>query len=95
MRLLVIAAAVAALVALFLWTEAGRRLAERAGLPPLRGRASADDRAFLLRACEGDRKRLTERLALEKARWPEASEAELYRKAIRRWFQETGRTVGQ
>lgn len=92
MRALLVLVGLATMLALFLTTPAGRRLAERLGLPPLRGRAGRDDRAFLLKACDGDRARARERLAAERSRWPEASEAELYRKAIRRWFQETGRS---
>lgn len=88
MRILVILIGVLALGALFLSTAPGRRLGERLGIPPLRGRAPKDDRSFLLKACQGDRSQLVARLAAERDRWPDASEAELYRKAIRSWFQQ-------
>lgn len=90
MRSLVILVSLLALGALLLSTAPGRRVGERLGIPPLRGRAPKDDRAFLLKACQGDRSQLRERLATERDRWPGSSEAELYRKAIRTWFQERG-----
>ena len=92
MRALVLVVSLLALGALLLSTAPGRRLGERLGIPPLRGRAPKDDRAFLLNACGGDRGQLRSRLSVERERWPEATEAELYRKAIRGWFQERGDT---
>ena len=88
MRILVILISLLALGALLLSTTAGQRLAKRLGFPPLRDRAPKDDRAFLLKVCDGDRGRLRERLDAERARSPNASDAELHRKAIRRVFQE-------
>ncbi|MCP3984519.1 MAG: hypothetical protein GY723_09015 [bacterium] len=88
MRTLIVLASLVALGALIFSTTPGQRLAERIGIPPLRGRAPKDDRAFLLKACDGDRLRVRERLAAERGRAPEATDAELHRKAIRRWFQE-------
>ncbi|MCP5060502.1 MAG: hypothetical protein GY937_27710 [bacterium] len=88
MRILIVLVSLLALGALFLSTTAGRRLAERLGLPPLRDKVPKEDRAFLLKACDGNRGRVRERLDAERVRSPDASDAELHRKAIRRVFQE-------
>ncbi|MBW2241689.1 MAG: hypothetical protein JRH01_06855 [Deltaproteobacteria bacterium] len=88
MRTLVVLVSLVALGALFLSTSTGRSLLERLGIQPLRGRAPKDDRTFLLKACGGDGALVRERLAAERGRFPQATDAELHRKAIRRWFQE-------
>lgn len=89
---LVALAVLACAITVFATTRRGRRL--RARLAPLgtRGgaatlagkRASDEDHAFLLRICEGDYERLQAKLAAELDRNPHLSEAEAYRKAIRR-----------
>jgi hypothetical protein len=79
--------AAAALVALLATTPAGRRLRARLGVGRGRGdRAPQEDHDFLLRACGGDEAKLTGLLEAELRRNPALSEAQLYRKAIRRWF---------
>jgi hypothetical protein len=86
---LLIAVSAAVALALFLATRAGEGLAERVGLPPLRGRAPRQDREFLReRICGGDRSAARARLAAERSRAPEANDAELHRRAIRTWFRE-------
>jgi len=83
-------------------TEAGRRLLSgrreagggRAADEPGRiapGRSAAaphEDHQFLLDACGGNEEHLLRRLEAEIRRNPDLSEAQLYRRAIRSWFQE-------
>ena len=71
-------------VAVFLTTTTGKRWASRLGLAlPLPGNAPKQDRDYLLRVCESDRKRVTEMLAEARRHNPDMNEAEAYRKAIR------------
>ena len=80
-----------AVVAIFLTTDSGRQLRERIGWPRSSGaRAPREDHEFLLRACGGDYDELQRRLEAELERNPALSEAESYRKAIRRYFSERG-----
>ena len=82
-------------------TEPGRRLrgkiassasnasAAAGGEPrPELGTTTSEDHAFLLERCRGDEAELLRRLEAETRRNPSLNEAELYRKAIRRWFVE-------
>lgn len=86
---LLIAVSAGVALAIFLTTKAGEGLARRVGLPPLRGAAPRQDRQFLRdRICAGDRSAARVRLDAERARAPDASEAELHRRIIRTWFQE-------
>ena len=82
---------VGATFALFATTRAGDRLVRWIGLGRfLPGAASSEDVAYLIRTCGGDRREARERIAVERARYPDLSEAELYRRAIRRVFNERG-----
>jgi hypothetical protein len=81
----VVVLGLAFVVAVLLTTPAGRRLRQRLPIAALRsGRAPKDDRTYLLRVCEGDRARVAELLEHEREKYPELSEAEAYRRAIRR-----------
>jgi hypothetical protein len=95
----VVLAAVLALV--FSRTPGGRRVYAK-----LRGAAGPDsppqkaapneDHAFLLTACDGDEDELLRRLEVEVRRNPDLDEAQVYRRAIRSWFQEKrGGTHGE
>jgi hypothetical protein len=79
----VVVLGLAFVVAVLLTTPAGRRIRQRLPIAALRsGRAPKDDRTYLLRVCDGDRARVAE--LLEREGYPELSEAEAYRRAIRR-----------
>ena len=56
----------------------------------VKGAASEDDEAFLLKACSGDRGAVDRCLQRERERFPDFDEAQLYRRAIRTYFQEKG-----
>ncbi|MCA9502948.1 MAG: hypothetical protein KC616_07690 [Myxococcales bacterium] len=89
LRLLTLLLAIGATIAIFLTTRPGRALLERIGLRDrVPGAASSEDVAFLLSACGGDRSEVRARLDRERDRFPELSEAEHYRRAIRRVFLE-------
>ena len=80
-----------AVVAVFLTTASGRRLREWIGWPSSAGaRAPREDHEFLLHKCGGDFDELQRRLRAELERNPALSEAESYRRAIRRYFNERG-----
>ncbi len=83
---LMLAIAIASVIAIFLTTERGRRLADRLGVSErwISRAVPSEDREFLLRACGGDREELTRRIESERERFPEFDEARLYRRAIRR-----------
>lgn len=92
--------AIFAIGAILLTTPAGRRLRARLRSGPsqpgsgwgsgVRARAPGEDHDFLLRACGGDADELGRRLEAEIRRNPHQSEAQLYRRAIRRVMQERG-----
>ena len=72
-------------IAVLLTTPAGRRLRQRLPVAALRsGRAPKEDRDYLLRVCEGDPTRVATLLEREREGFPELSEADAYRRAIRR-----------
>ena len=76
--------AIVAVLAVFFTTIRGRRLARLIGLPV--GRASrvpAEDRNFLLEACERDESEVERRLEAERVRYPGFDRPQLYRRAIR------------
>jgi hypothetical protein len=82
---LVVMLGLAFVVALLLTTPAGRRLRQRLPIAALRsGRAPQEDRDYLLRICDGDPARVATLLERERERQPELSEADTYRRAIRR-----------
>ena len=79
--------AVVATLAIFATTRPGRELAKRIGFrDQVKGAASREDVAFLLDACGGDRQEVARRIEFEASRVPELSEAEHYRRAIRKVF---------
>lgn len=82
------------MTAIFLTTDAGRRIGQRLGLRGAFGGdgPSREDRDFLLRACGGDRREVARRLAAERARFPDMSEAQIHRRAIRTLMNDPGRS---
>ncbi|MFK7895573.1 MAG: hypothetical protein AB8G23_07035 [Myxococcota bacterium] len=72
-------------IAIFLTTTRGREVAKRIGLRDrVSGAAKSDDVAYFLSACGGDRDEVSRRIAAERERFPDLTEAEHYRRAIRR-----------
>ena len=68
-------------------TRVGRRFRSRVGID--RGdRAPVDDREYLLRVCNGDRDQVARLLELERRGRPELTEAQAYRRAIRRHLRD-------
>ena len=78
----------------FSTTPAGKRWMDRLGIGGAKRGAGApsEDHEFLLRACDGDYEEVQRRLSDELRRAPHLSEAEAYRKAIRRVFNERERS---
>ncbi len=79
--------AAAAAAAIYLTTPGGRRLADRLGLPTpgrRKDRAPTEDREYLLRVCGDDAERVGRMLAEARQRNPDMTEAEAYRRAIRK-----------
>jgi len=89
MEILMLIFAVVGTLAIFATTRAGREVLKRTGL---RNRVSdaapSEDIAYLLSACEGDRQEVDRRIDLERARLPDLTEAEHYRRAIRKIMSE-------
>lgn len=81
---LIVAIAIVAVLAVFLSTERGQRLAGRLGLelPYIEGPARAD-RAYLLGVCDGDVAAVERLLDAERRRYAGLSESMVYRRAIR------------
>lgn len=78
---LVVAAAVGAI---FLTMPAGQRLVKQLGVRRLQKDAAPDeDREFLISACGGDAAAAQARLDAVRERYPDWTEAQLYRRAIR------------
>lgn len=72
-------------IAVFLTTKRGSEVAKRIGLRDrVKGAAKSDDVSYLLAACEGDRGEMKRRIEIERERFPDLTEAEHYRRAIRR-----------
>lgn len=81
--------AVLGTLAVFATTSSGREVLKRIGLRDrVPGAASSDDVAFLQAACGGDRREVERRLAVERERYPELTEAEHHRRAIRKILAE-------
>ena len=80
----------AAVLAIFATTTVGRRVAVRIGMRDhVAGAASSEDVGFLLQRCGDDRVEALRRVAAERERFPDLSEADHYRRAIRRLLGET------
>lgn len=78
-------------IAVFATTRRGREIAKRIGFRDrVAGAASSRDVAYLLSACDGDRALLERRIEAERERFPDLTEAEHYRRAIRKVFGERG-----
>jgi hypothetical protein len=72
-------------IAVFLTTKRGREVAKQIGLRDrVKGAAKSDDVSYLLAACEGDRAEMKRRIEIERERFPDLTEADHYRRAIRR-----------
>ena len=79
--------AIAAVLAIFLTTPTGQRLASTLGLPlPSRKGPSKEDRDFLLRACGGERAEVARRLDAEREKFPDLGTTEIHRRAIRTYM---------
>jgi hypothetical protein len=89
MTFLMILLALAVTIAIFATTSAGREVAKRIGFRNhVSGAATSEDVAYLLSACDGDRAALKERIEAERLRYPDLTEVEHYRRAIRKVFAE-------
>ena len=84
-RILLILVVVAVMVVIFVTMPAGRALVSRLGLEGvLKKGAPRRDREFLLGLCDNDKKKVAELLEVERQKFSELSEAEIYRRVIRR-----------
>ena len=80
----------AAVLAIFATTTPGRRLVAKLGLRgPVAGGAPGEDVEFLLQRCRGDAAEVARRVAAERERFPALTEADHYRRAIRRLLAES------
>lgn len=78
-------------LAVFATTKPGRRLVAALGLrTDFAGAASSEDVDFLLGRCGNDPVEVARRIAAERERFPDLSEADHYRRAIRRLLSESG-----
>ncbi len=77
----------AAVLAIYSTTASGQRLISRLGFDSLdRSGPPREDREYLLGVCGGDMTEVQRRLDAEHRRNANLSEAEIYRKAIRRYM---------
>lgn len=82
----------AAVLAIFATTPLGRRVAVRIGLRDhVAGAASSEDVDFLVHRCGNDHVEARRRVAAERERFPDLSESDHYRRAIRRLLAESKR----
>jgi len=89
MTLWMLALAVAVTIAVFATTKPGREIAKRIGFRDhVPGAATSEDIAYLLSACHDDRALLERRVEDERQRFPALTEAEHYRRAIRKVMSE-------
>jgi len=78
-------------LAIFATTRSGREILKRIGFRDhVPDAASSEDVEYLRSACDGDSAEVERRLAVERERYPELTEAEHYRRAIRKVFVERG-----
>jgi len=85
----ILALAVVATIAVFATTKPGHEIAKRIGFRDhVPGAASSEDVAFLLSACHDDWAAVERRIDVERRRYPDLTEAEHYRRAIRKVFAE-------
>ena len=89
MDLLFLLAAIAALVLIFATTRSGRDAMKRVGLrDKVPNAAPTEDVAYLVSLCDGDRREAERRVEAERERFPDLTEAEHYRRAIRKGMTE-------
>jgi hypothetical protein len=89
MTALILLIAVGATLAIFATTPPGRQVLKRIGLRDLVSDAApSEDFDYLLSACGGDRAELDRRVSVERERYPDLTEAEHFRRAIRKVFDE-------
>lgn len=89
MDLFVLVFAVIGTLAIYATTAGGREWLKKLGLRDhVPGAAPTEDVDFLLSSCGGDSAEVDRRLAAERERYPELTEAEHYRRAIRRVMRE-------
>ncbi len=89
MTLLMLVLAIVLTLAVFATTTTGREIAKRIGFRDrVSGAASSVDVAYLLSACHDDRAALERRIEAERLHYPDLTEAEHYRRAIRKVLAE-------
>jgi hypothetical protein len=89
LKLLLLLLVGVATLAVFATTAHGREIGKRIGLRDhVKGAAPSGDVKFLLDACGGDRREAASRVESERNRFPELSEADHYRRAIRKILSE-------
>lgn len=89
MSALILVLAVAGTLAIFATTKRGQSIAKQIGFRDrVPDAAPTEDVDFLRSACGGDRSEAERRLAAERERFPELTEAEHYRRAIRKVMAE-------
>jgi hypothetical protein len=87
MTWLMLVIAVLATLAIFATTRSGREIAKRIGFRDrVHGAGTSEDVAYLLSACHNDRSVAEGLVQAERERYPDLTEAEHYRKAIRKVF---------
>lgn len=81
--------AMIATLAIFATTKPGREVLKRIGLRDrVPGAARSDDVDYLRSACEGDLVEAERRLEVERMMYPDLTEADHYRRAIRKVFND-------
>ena len=89
MTLWMLALVVAVTIAVFATTKPGREIAKRIGFRDhVPGAATSEDVAYLLSACHEDHAALERRVEAERNRFPDLTEAEHFRRAIRKVMAE-------
>lgn len=89
MQGLILLIVIVATLAVFATTSTGGQIVKRMGFRDhVPGAASSEDVEYLLSACQGDRLEVERRIAAERDRYPDLSEADHYRRAIRKVFAE-------
>jgi hypothetical protein len=76
-------------LAVFATTQRGQAIAKKIGFRDrVKGAAPTEDLAYLLEACGGDSVEAARRVEFERERFSELTEAEHYRRAIRKLLAE-------
>ena len=79
-------------LAIFATTKRGQAIAKEIGFRDrVKGAASTEDVRYLLEACGGDSDEASRRVEFERERFSELTEAEHYRRAIRKMLAERSR----